>query len=252
MDAGVDVDVHHADIGAERIGHVRRIIIAHRLEPRLHARRDFVIGGPGDLAHRLERFRIALDAETVDVPFEIAFMHFEHEGGDHLRLGLDLARGHGDRGASHRGRARPVGAQPVRRRVGVALFDRDVVGGDADLGRDDLRPGRLVALALALRAHARDALAGRMDADLAGIEHRNAEDVAILRGARADNLGEEGDADAHELTRLAAPEGLLLRLLLFAQSAVAGRLDRLLHGGMVVARNRTPSRAPIDRGTARA
>src|SRR6185437_7065530 len=93
-----------------------------------------------------------------------------------------------------------------------------------------------MTLALALRPHPRDALAGWMDADLAGIEHRNAEDVAILRRARADDLGEEGDANPHELAGLAALERLLLRLLLLPQFAVVGGVERLLHRGVIVAR----------------
>ena len=38
-DAAVDVDIDDADLGTERVGHVRRAIIADRFEPRLHARR---------------------------------------------------------------------------------------------------------------------------------------------------------------------------------------------------------------------
>ena len=41
-----------------------------------------------------------------------------------------------------------VGAEPVRRVVGVALPHRDVGRGDAELVGDDLRVGGLVALAL--------------------------------------------------------------------------------------------------------
>ena len=74
-----------------------------------------------------------------------------------------------------------------------------------------------------------------MDADLARVEHGDAEDVAIARRAGADDLGEEGDADAHQLARLAAPEGLLLGLLLGAQRLVVDRVHRLLQGGVIVA-----------------
>ena len=84
-----------------------------------------------------------------------------------------------------------------------------------------------MALALRLGAEPRDAGAGRMDADLGGVEHGDAEDVAVARRPGADDLGEEGDADAHQLARLAAPEGLLLRLLLGAQLLVVDRLHRL-------------------------
>ena len=162
-------------------------------------------------------------------------MHFEHVGGDHLRLGLDLAAGHRGRGAGDRRRARAVGAEPVGRGVGVAVLDLDVVGRQPELGRDDLGVGRLVALPLRLGAEPANPAAGRMDADLGAVEHGDAEDVAGARRAGADDLGEERDADAHQLARLAAPEGVLLRLLLRAQFLVVDRLHRLVHGGVIVA-----------------
>ena len=92
-----------------------------------------------------------------------------------------------------------------------------------------------MALALRLGAEPRDGGAGRMDADLGGVEHRDAEDVAVARRPGADDLGEEGDADAHQLARLAAPEGLLLGLLLGAQLLVADGVHRLAQGGVIVA-----------------
>src|SRR5262249_60208046 len=124
-------------------------------------------------------------------------------------LALVLAARQGGRGAGPRRRARAVGAEPVGRGVGVAFLDRDVVGRQAELGRDDLRVGRLVALALRLGAEPADAGAGRVDADLGGVEHGDAEDVAVARRAGADNLGEERDTDAHQLARLAALERFL-------------------------------------------
>ncbi len=54
-------------------------------------------------------------------------------------------------------------------------------------------------------------------------------------GAGADDLGEEGNADAHDLAGLAALEGGALFRLLLAQSGVVDRLHRLLHGGVIVA-----------------
>src|SRR5216683_7993472 len=81
--AGIDIDIDYADIGAERIGHVRRIVVTHRLQPRLHAGRDLVVGGEGDLGHGLLPLRHALHAEAVDVPFEIVVMYFEQIGRDH-------------------------------------------------------------------------------------------------------------------------------------------------------------------------
>ena len=46
----------------------------------------------------------------------------------------------------------------------------------------------------------------------------------------------KGDADAHDLARLAALERLLLGLLLLAQLAIAGGVERLLHRRVIVAR----------------
>src|SRR5207247_1380323 len=106
-----------------------------------------VVGSPTDVLHRHRLFRQAFHTKTVDIPFEVTLVHFELIGGDHLRLGLDLARRHGDRGPRHRRRARTVSAEPVGRGIGVAFLDHDVVGGNSDLGGDDLCPGRLVTLA---------------------------------------------------------------------------------------------------------
>ena len=92
-----------------------------------------------------------------------------------------------------------------------------------------------MALALALGADPGDARAGRMQADFAGIEHRNAQDVAILRRSGADDLGEERHAEAHDLAGLAALEGRTLRRLLLAQAGIVDRLHHLAHGGVVVA-----------------
>src|SRR3546814_14712056 len=74
-----------------------------------------------------------------------------------------------------------------------------------------------------------------MDADLAGIEHADAQDVAIARRPGADDLGEEGDAAAHHLTGPTARKGGALFLLLGAQRGIAGPPDRLLHGVAVAA-----------------
>jgi len=68
---------------------------------------------------------------------------------------------------------------------------------NAQLLGHDLRVRRLVALALALGAEARDRLAGRVNADLGRVEHLDAEDVEVLRGTGTDDLGEAADADAH-------------------------------------------------------
>src|SRR5580698_1244533 len=74
-----------------------------------------------------------------------------------------------------------------------------------------------------------------MDADLGRVEHGDAEDVAIFRGTRADDLSEEADADTHDLARLPTFERLLLRFLLLPQLCVAERIHRFLHSQVIVA-----------------
>src|SRR5690606_37101198 len=100
---------------------------------------------------------------------------------------------------------------------------------DAQLFGHDLRVRRLVALPLALGAEARDRLARRVDADLARVEHLEAQDVEVLRWPRAHDLREARDADAHQLAARA-----LLRLLL-PQLGVADLLEREVERAGVVA-----------------
>ena len=101
----VDIDIHDADISAEGIGHVGRVVIADRLEPRFDPRNGLIVSGIGNFLHRLEPLGRALDDKPVDVPFDIVIMHFEQVRRDHLRLGADLAPGHRCCGTGHRGRA---------------------------------------------------------------------------------------------------------------------------------------------------
>jgi hypothetical protein len=62
-----------------------------------------------------------------------------------------------------------------------------------------------MALTLADRAEPRDGRSGGMDADLAAVEHAEAEDVAVLDRSGADDFGEMRQSDAEKLARLAAP-----------------------------------------------
>src|SRR5262249_56706222 len=148
---------------------------------------------------------------------------------DLLRLVADLARRHRAGRAGRRRRSAGVGAQPVRRRVGVALLDFDVRRRDAELLGDDLCVGRLVSLTLRLGAEPRGGLPGRVDADLARVEHLDAEDVELLRRPGADDLGEARDADAHQLAAVA-----LLRLLL-SEAGIADLVHRLAQRAGIVA-----------------
>ncbi len=234
--ARVHVQVDDADIGAIGEGEVRRIVIFHRLQSHLLAFRHVRIGGERHLLHGHRLVGRALDAEGVDVPFEVLLGDLEHVGGDLLRLGADLAGGHGaGRPPDGRG-ARAPGSDPVGRGVGVALLYLDVCGGDAELAGEDLRIGRLVPLALRLGAEAGDRRAGGMDAHLAGIEGGDgADQVAHARRSRADDLGEGRHTDAHQLARLAGLEVLEHLGLLLAELVVADRLHGPLQGGGIVA-----------------
>ena len=80
-----------------------------------------------------------------------------------------------------------------------------------------------------LHAELEDRLAGRVDAQLGGVEHLQPGDVVLLRRAGADRLGEVGDADADE-PALGARCGLLL-----AQLLVADLVERLAQRRRVVA-----------------
>ena len=62
------------------------------------------------------------------------------------------------------------------------------------------------------------------------------EHIAVLGGPGADDFGKEAEADAHDLARLAALERLALGRLLGAQRLVVDGVQRLVHGGVIVAR----------------
>ena len=162
-------------------------------------------------------------------PLQVVGADLQQVGGQLLGLVADLAGGHGGGGAGGGGAAAGVGAETVGRGVGVAVLDDDVVHRQSQLVGDDLGEGRLVALPLGLDADADDGRAGGVDANLGAVEHLDAEDVEGVGGAGADDLGEGGDADAHQLAALA------LLLLLAQQILVADLVERLLQGGGVVA-----------------
>ena len=140
-----------------------------------------------------------------------------------------LRDGDGRCGAGDRRRPRGVGAQAVRRGVGVAVLDLDVRDREAELLGDDLGERRLVALALRLDADPGEDLAGRVDPDLTRVEHLQSEDVEVVRRPGPDDLGERADADAHELAA-----GPLLGLLP-AEVVIADRVEGELERPRIVA-----------------
>src|SRR5262249_41683650 len=222
------VDVHHADIAAEGEGEVGRIVVVRRLQPCLHTLRMIGISGESALLDGLRLLRSALDVELARLPLEVALAYFQQVRGELFRLVADLARGKRARRAGSGGRAAGVSPKAIRRRIRVAFLHLHVRGGNTELLGDNLRIGGLVALALALRAEARDRLAGRVDADLGRVEHLEAENIEVPGGPGADYLGEAADADAHQLTALA-----FFRLLA-PQRIVADEIHRLLQRRRVV------------------
>src|SRR3546814_6204692 len=90
-DAGVGIDVDHADVRAERIGDVRRVVVVDCLEARLHAFRQVVVGRPGNFLHGFVLLRQAPHLEAVDLEVQVVFADLQQVRGDLLRLGADLA-----------------------------------------------------------------------------------------------------------------------------------------------------------------
>ncbi len=84
-----------------------------------------------------------------------------------------------------------------------------------------------------------------MHPDFAGVEHGDAKDVTILRGARSDDFREEGYTDAHDLAGLAGLEVGALAALLFAKSLVADLLHSLPHGRVIIARMVLPAESGL-------
>ena len=227
---GIDVD--DADVGAEREGQVRRVVDGLGVQAGLDAggQVDRAARGGRDLRDRSADGRVTGDAPATLAPHEILGRDLEHRGGDETRAVADLARGDRGRGAAHRRRARPVGAESVRRVVGVAVDHVDVVDAQPELVRDDLRERRLVPLALGLHADRDLRGAGGRHADRRAVVHRQPEHVHVLARPGADGLGEEGDADPHQLAATA------LERLLGPQRVVVREPQRLVQRRLVLAR----------------
>ena len=226
--SGLGIDLDHDDIGTERERHVGRVVVVHALQTGLEVVRRVGVGGECDLLDGRAAVRRTLHVESSWFPLQVLRRGFQQMGRDQPGLVAQLAGDHGGRCATDRCRSRGIGAETVGRVVGVALLHRDVAGGDAELVGDDLRERRLVALSLRLDAELEDRLAGRVHAQLSGVEHLDPGDVEVLVVAGAHDFGEAGDADADQPTLLAR-----LRLLL-AQVLVADGVERLAQCGRIV------------------
>ena len=92
-------------------------------------------------------------------------------------------------------------------------------------------------MALTLRdgAEAGDGRACRVDANLAAVEHAEAENIAVLDRAGTDNLGEVAEADAQKRTGLAALEGFDTFGLFLAKVLITDSVQGLFPTGVVIA-----------------
>ncbi len=152
--AGCRIDLDLADVGAGREGEVLRVVERRLLQSRLElVDRVLVrhIGGQGDLAERLLLVG-ALDLVGAVLEHDVGFGRLEKMACDLAALVDHLVQGIDDRGATDRQRARAIGAHAERHLGGVAVDDIDLLHGDAELVGDDLREGRLMALAVAVAA----------------------------------------------------------------------------------------------------
>ena len=148
-----------------------------------------------------------------------------------LRLGLDLVERLEDRRHADRAGARAVGAHAHLHLVGVAVDDGDVVASECRGGGDELREGRLVALAVAVRAGQNLDRADHIDPHLGRFPQPDAraERSRRLRGREAARLDIGGNADAPQLALRGG------RRLARAHAFVVGELQRLVERLRVVA-----------------
>ena len=139
--AGARVDVDDADVGAERVGQVRRVVDDLGVQVALDAlgQLDGAVRGHGDLLDRRALLRVALDEPAALLPLEVVGGDLEHRRGDDPRLVADLARDDRGRRAATpassasrrcrgrtgsgrcrraRPRCRPAGCRAPRRRSG--------------------------------------------------------------------------------------------------------------------------------------
>src|SRR5260370_32244178 len=94
--------------------------------------------------------------------------------GDFLALASAPPRPLDDGGAADRDRARAVSAHAELHLVGVAVDDLHLADGNAEAFGDQLRKGRLMALAVAVRSGEYFDGADRVDADLRGVPQPDA------------------------------------------------------------------------------
>ena len=165
--------------------------------------------------------------------------------------------GDDDRRAGELRRARAERADPHRHQVAVAPAVADLVGVDAELGRQHLLEGRRVALAVIHAAGQQHDAAGRVEADLgvlvvapAGRRHRRRDADAEQFAAPARRRAPVGDAGhtPRQRQRVAAGSSRNRRCRRSAASAsrTASRSPGSCCGGAIRPGRRPSSRAALS------
>ena len=198
---GVDLDLADMDPGRE--GEVGRVVERPFLQPRLQLLpvelvRDIGLQGAGA---EIELAVGALHREMPVGEIDIGLVRLQHMGGDLLALGDHLVERLEDRRHADRAGARAIGAHAHLHLVGVAMNDRDIVDRNAETIRDELGEGRLVTLAVAVRAGENLDRADRIDPDLGRFPQADTrtERTHRCRGGDAAGLDIGGEADAAQL-----------------------------------------------------
>src|SRR5256885_2594159 len=200
-------NLDHGDVRSEGEHEVARIEESQRFEAGLETLRHVVreVRHQRDVAEALGAIGRALDEELPALVGDVLLLGLEEVRGDLARLLLHFLRAEVDGGAADRSAAGAVAAHAEGHLAGVAMHDLDVVHGELQFVGGDLREGRLVPLAVRVRAGEDGDLAGRVHADVGAlVEARlRAERARHLRGSEAARLDVGGDPDAEEAALLA-------------------------------------------------
>ena len=194
--AGVGVDFHFADVRAGRVGEVGRVVEGVFIQPRFQLVERVVVrhvGRERDFAEGLGAVR-AGHAEDAVLELDVLRRGFQQMRRDLLGLGLDFVERLHDGRAAHGNRARTIRAHAEGDAAGIAVHDLDVLDRHAQAIGHDLRKGRFMALAVAVRAGEYRDGARRVHADFAGFKQaspcpQRPSDVRWRKPARLDVAG---------------------------------------------------------------
>ena len=247
--AGLRVDLDLAHVAARRVGEVGRVVERVLVQAGLELVERVVVRHIGRERHLAEGLLLvgARDLEHAAVVLDVVLGCLEQVGGDLLAFGDDLVERLHDRRAADRDRARAVGAHAEEHLRRVAVHDLHLLHAKTEPVGDHLREGRLVPLAVRMRAGEHRHRACRMHADLAGFEEARAraEAAGDVRGRDAAGLDVAGVAQS---AKLPAPERLLAPLLEAGDVGdLQGRTERrLVVAGVVAQRDRRLVRELAD------